>query len=73
MRYVVVEHSTSLQPKTLDRFSTGPTPLVRTDRDRAILGRYMWRLNRIGHLLADDDSFAVWRLDGNVIYGNNKG
>jgi hypothetical protein len=69
VRWVVVEHSTSLRPATLEQFSTGPTPLVRTDRDRRLLGRYMWRLNRIGRLEHDDGTYAIWRLKGAVING----
>ena len=70
VRYVVVEHTTSLRPETLEQFSTGPTPVLRTVRDREVIGRYMWRLNRIGKLTYDDGTFAIWRLDGGAINGS---
>jgi hypothetical protein len=53
VRYVVVEKSTSLAPATLERFSTGPTPLIRTRADRRRLGAYYYRLNRVGRIVYD--------------------
>jgi len=38
VRWVVVEHNTSLDPPTLAAFSTGPTPLVATEAQRRRLG-----------------------------------
>jgi hypothetical protein len=63
VRYVVVEHHTSLAPRTLAAFSTGPTPLVTTTDDRRQLGTYFYRNNRVGSLLSDSDTYAVYRLD----------
>ena len=63
VRYVVVAKQTSLAPKTLADFSTGPTPLIRTPADRAELGRYFYRCNRVGRLLYDSPDYVVYRLD----------
>jgi hypothetical protein len=63
VRYVVVAKQTSLAPKTLADFSTGPTPLIRTPADRAGLGRYFYRCNRVATLLYDSPEYVVYRLD----------
>jgi hypothetical protein len=63
VRYVVVAKQTSLAPKTLADFSTGPTPLIRTPADRAELGRYFYRCNRVGTLLYDSEDYVVYKLD----------
>jgi hypothetical protein len=63
VRYVVVEKQTSLAPPTLEEFSTGPTPLIRTAADRRELGTYFYRNNRIGSLIYDSPTYAIYRLD----------
>ena len=63
VRYVVIEKSTSLRPRDLVTFSTGPTPLVRTRADRRWLGTYFYRNNRVGRLVYDAWPYAVYRLD----------
>jgi hypothetical protein len=63
VRYVVVEKSTSLRPRDLVTFSTGPTPLVRTRADRRWLGAYFYRNNRVGKLVYDVWPYAVYRLE----------
>lgn len=63
VRYVLVEKSTSLAPRTLAEFSTGPTPLIRTAADRRQLGTYFYRNNRVGTLVYDSDSYVVYRLE----------
>ena len=63
VRFVLVEKSTSLRPSNLVTFSTGPTPLVRTPADRRMLGRYFWRLGRIGKLLYTDQEYALYELE----------
>ncbi|MSO94777.1 MAG: hypothetical protein EXQ81_03160 [Thermoleophilia bacterium] len=68
VRYVVVEKSTSLRAPTLERFSTGPTPLVRTQSDRALLGRYFYRNNRVGTLLYDEEPYVVYRLEPKKLF-----
>jgi hypothetical protein len=62
VRYVVIEKSTSLRAPDLPTFSTGPTPLVRTRRDRRVLGSYYYRNNKVGVLIADTTSYAVYQL-----------
>jgi len=62
VRWVVVEHNTSLDPPTLAAFSTGPTPLVRTEAQRRRLGTYFYRLNRVGTLRYDSPTYAIYRL-----------
>lgn len=63
VRYVVVEKETSLSAGTLATFSTGPTPLVRTVAQRRQLGTYFYRNNRVGTLLHDSPTYAVYRLE----------
>lgn len=63
VRYVLIEKSTSLRPPTLEMFSTGPTPLVRTHRDRRLLGIYYYRNNRVGHVVYDRTPYTLYRLD----------
>jgi lipopolysaccharide exporter len=63
VRYVVIEKSTSLRAPTLETFSTGPTPLVRTPDDRRALGSYFYRNNRVGRLVHDGTPYAVYALD----------
>ena len=62
VRWVVVEHNTSLDPPTLAAFSTGPTPLVSTEAQRRRLGTYFYRLNRVGTLESDSPTYAIYRL-----------
>ena len=61
VRYIVIEKHTLLRAKTLEEFSTGPTPLVR-DGDGAFMTRYFYRSGRVGELVHTDDSYAVYRL-----------
>jgi hypothetical protein len=63
VRYVVVEKHTLLRAGTLASFSTGPTPLVRSSADRRWLGTYFYRNNRVGTLVHDSDTYAVYRLE----------
>jgi hypothetical protein len=67
VRYVIVEHQTSLDAPTLEEFSTGPTPLVRTPAERRRLGTYFYRNNRVGRLVGDSPSYAIYRLDGSKL------
>jgi O-antigen/teichoic acid export membrane protein len=69
VRYVVIEKSTSLRPRDLVTFSTGPTPLVRTAADRRWLGTYFYRNNRVGRLVYDTWPYAVYRLDPKRLFG----
>ncbi len=68
VRYVVVEKHTSLAPPTLADFSTGPTPLIRTAVQRRQLGTYFYRNNRVGTLLRDSPTYAVYRLDRRKLF-----
>jgi hypothetical protein len=63
VRYVVVEKHTTLAPRTLAEFSTGPTPLVRTVEQRRQLGTYFYRNNRVGRLIDDSPTYAVYRFE----------
>jgi hypothetical protein len=63
VRWIVVEHNTSLEPPTLVAFSTGPTPLIRTEEQRRQIGTYFYRLNRLGTLVSDSPTYAIYRLD----------
>jgi hypothetical protein len=63
VRYVLVDKQTSLRPATLSDFSTGPTPLVRTAADRALLGTFFYRNNRVGHVLVDSYPYVLYELD----------
>ena len=62
VRYVVIDKSISLAPPTLAAFSTGPTPLVRTELDRRQLGTYFYRNNRVGRLVHDSKTYVVYEL-----------
>lgn len=62
VRYVVVDKSVSLAPPTLAEFSTGPTPLIRTELDRRQLGTFFYRNNRVGRLVHDSDTYVVYEL-----------
>jgi hypothetical protein len=68
VRYVVVEKHTSLAPTTLADFSTGPTPLIRTASQRRQLGTYFYRNNRVGTLIHDSPTYAVYRLDPGKLF-----
>jgi len=68
VRYVVVEKQTSLAPPTLADFSTGPTPLIRTSVQRRQLGAYFYRNNRVGTLISDSPTYAVYRLDAHKLF-----
>ena len=68
VRYVVVEKHTSLAPVALADFSTGPTPLIRTTAERRQLGTYFYRNNRIGKLIHDSPTYAVYRLDPQKLF-----
>ena len=63
VRYVVVEKQTSIAAPTLAAFSTGPTPLVQTAAQRRQLGSYYYRNNRVGTLIHDSPTYAVYELD----------
>ena len=68
VRYVVVDHSLSLSPATLEQFVAQP-PNVNPDggAERRLLGGYFYRLNRIASLVANSRQYAVYRLDGRRI------
>jgi hypothetical protein len=68
VRYVVVEKHTSLAPPTLADFSTGPTPLIRTTAQRHQLGTYFYRNNRVGKLIYDSPTYAVYALDPHKLF-----
>ena len=68
VRYVVIEKSTSLAPPDLEEFSTGPTPLIRTERDRRLLGVYYYRNNRVGTLVHDELPYTIYRLDRKKLF-----
>ena len=63
VRYVVVAKQTSLAPRTLEEFSTGPTPLIRTQAARAQMGHYYYRNGRVGWTVYDSPEYVVYRLD----------
>jgi O-antigen/teichoic acid export membrane protein len=69
VRYVVIEKSTSLRAPDLVTFSTGPTPLVRTDADRRALGTYYYRNNRVGKLVYDARPYTVYQLSPRKLFG----
>jgi hypothetical protein len=68
VRYVVIDKQTSLAPRTLAEFSTGPTPLIRTTADRRLLGQYFYRCNRVGTRLYDSLDYVVYRLDASRLW-----
>jgi hypothetical protein len=68
VRYVLIAKQTSLAPRTLTAFSTGPTPLVRTAADRRQLSRYFYRCNRVGTRIYDSDDYVVYRLDASRLW-----
>jgi hypothetical protein len=69
VRYVLVEKSTSLRAPDLVTFSTGPTPLVRTDADRRALGTYYYRNNKVGTLLYDARPYTLYALSPRKLFG----
>jgi hypothetical protein len=73
VRFVLLEKRTSLAPPNLTVFSTGPTPLVRTKADSAMLGRMFWRLGRIGSVVHDEREFVVYELDATKLEGGTSG
>jgi hypothetical protein len=73
VRYVLLEKRTSLAPPNLTVFSTGPTPLVRTKADSAMLGRVFWRLGRVGTVVHSDREFVVYELDATKLEAGNSG
>ena len=70
VRYVLVQKQTSLEAPDLATFSTGPTPLIRTDADRKLLGTYFWRNNRVGKLLYDSPDYVLYRLSAKKLFGS---
>ena len=69
VRYVLIEKSTSLRAPDLETFSTGPTPLVRTPRERRLLGTYYYRNNRVGRVVYDHAPYTLYRLDPRRLFG----
>jgi hypothetical protein len=69
VRYLVIERTTSLRPPTLELFSNGPAPLVRTPNDRRILAVYRRRAEAIGHVVYRNAPFTVYVFDKNAIFG----
>ena len=63
VRFVVIDKSTLLAAQTLEEFSTGPSPLVHAGPEREQLGNYYYENNRVGKLVHDSESYAVYRLD----------
>ncbi len=63
VRWVVVDKWTLLAAPTLEEFSTGASPLVHPGEERELLGNYFYENNRIGSLVYDSASYAVYRLD----------
>ena len=63
VRWIVIEKSTLLAAPTLEEFSTGPSPLVHPGPQREQLGNYFYENNRVGRIVFDSDSYAVYRLD----------
>jgi hypothetical protein len=62
VRYVLIQHSILLTAPNLETFSTGPTPLIRTARDRQAIGVYFHRANRVGEVIYDQGDYALYRL-----------
>jgi hypothetical protein len=69
VRYVLIEKSTSLRARDLVTFSTGATPLVRTESDRRLLGTYYYRNNRVGTLVYDERPYTLYRLSSRKLFG----
>jgi hypothetical protein len=69
VRYVLIEKSTSLRAPDLVTFSTGPTPLVRTEYDRRLLGTYYYRNNRVGTLVYDVRPYTLYELSPKKLFG----
>jgi len=69
VRYVLIEKSTSLRAPDLVTFSTGPTPLVRTEYDRRLLGTYYYRNNRVGTLVYDVRPYTLYELSRKKLFG----
>ncbi len=68
VRWIVVEKSTLLAAPTLEKFSTGPSPLVHAGGEREQLGSYFYENNRLGTLVYDSDSYAVYKLDPTKLF-----
>ena len=68
VRWIVIEKSTLLSAPTLEAFSTGLPPLVHPGPERAQLGNYYYEANRVGVLVADWPSYAVYRLDSSRLF-----
>jgi hypothetical protein len=71
VRWVVIEKSTLLAAPTLEEFSTGPPPLVHPGPEREQLGNYYYENNRVGTLVYDSDSYAVYRFDPERLLGRD--
>lgn len=72
VRWIVIEKSTVLAAPTLEEFSTGPPPLVHPGPEREQLGNYYYENNRVGTLVYDSESYAVYRLDPSKLFGDNE-
>ncbi len=70
VRYVLVQKQTSLQAPDPATFSTGPTPLIRTNADRKMLGTYCRRNNRVGTLLYHSPDYVLYRLSAKKLFGS---
>lgn len=68
VRFVLVEKSTLLSAPDLVTFSTGPTPLVRTEEDRRSLGTYYYHLNQVADLRYDHTPYALFELDPALLF-----
>jgi hypothetical protein len=68
VRYVVVT-PVSLTAPTLGRFVLDSDPTIRDEQSpaRAQLGRYFWKLNRVGKPIFNSPSFTVYRLNGELL------
>lgn len=71
VRWVVIEKSTLLSAPTLEEFSTGPVPLVHPGPEREQLGNYYYENNRVGSLVYDGSSYAVYRLDHRRLFAED--
>jgi hypothetical protein len=68
VRYVIVEKHTTLEPKDLTAF-IWQNALLRTEAQRRALGNYYYENNRVGSLVYDSLDYAVYRLDGDALFG----
>jgi hypothetical protein len=73
VRWIVIEKSTLLSAPTLEEFSTGPSPLVHPGTQRDQLGNYFYENNRVGRIVYDSDSYAVYRLDQAKLFAEGAG